>query len=430
MQPLLAVKSFFEAHPTLRSKRLLLALSGGADSMALLHILHKLKFDFEAAHCNYQLRGKESNDDENLVKQVCTGLKIKLHIKRFDTNAFCEKQKVGIQEGARILRYEWFEHLIQNNNFDFLTTAHHKDDVAETYLFNLLRGTGINGLQSILPIRDKLIRPMLKSTKNDVLKFISKNKIPFREDSSNKKNIYARNHIRNKLIPALAEIEPDIVEQLSASAKDMQELVVYKNKLLQQFVNHFVKDNTISLCDISVENLFILKWHLLSLGFNAVQCESILNSKHGNSFYNSEWIIFNNRNTLFISEKEIRSSSVDEIKIERQSQEIFVNNVKVSFEFREKIPTEFSRGTLYLDADKLQFPLTLRLWQKGDRIIPFGMRGTKLISDLLTDLKISGSTRNNVYVLVSNNKIAAVVGIRSSDEFKIGNKTRSIFLIK
>ncbi len=395
--------------------------------MALLHILHKLNINFEAAHCNYQLRGKESNNDEKLVKQVCKRLKIKLHVKKFNTKSFCRKHKVGIQEGARMLRYEWFNDLMQQNNFSFLITAHHKNDVAETYLFNLLRGTGINGLQGILPVRDKLIRPMLQSTKQEILEFVNEQNTPFREDSSNKKNIYARNHIRNKLIPALAEIEPDIVEQIFASANDMQELVAYKNKLLQQFISQYLKGNSISLNDIAAKDLFLLNRYLLSLGFNSAQCKNIMNSRHGNSFYNTNLVVFNNRNTLFFSEKSIQKTQSQEIKIYKKSQEVALNDFTISFELSDKIPTEFIRGVQYLDADKLVFPLTLRIWRKGDKINPFGMRGTKLVSDLLTDLKLSGTARSNIYVLVSDNKIAAVAGIRSSELFKIDSTTKNVF---
>jgi len=203
MQPAEAIKAFFREYPLAKQKRYLIALSGGPDSMVLLTLFKALNLHTEAAHCNFQLRGKESLADELFVKKQCKKLGIKLHTKNFRTKAYCKKNKLGLQEGARILRYEWFNYLLKEFELDFVVTAHHKNDLAETYLFNFLRGTGINGLRGIPAVRNQIIRPLLETDKEEILALANQLKIPYRTDRSNLKDTYSRNYIRLVLMPEL-----------------------------------------------------------------------------------------------------------------------------------------------------------------------------------------------------------------------------------
>lgn len=433
MQPAEAIKAFFGEYPLAKQKRYLIALSGGPDSMVLLTLFKALHLHIEAAHCNFQLRGKDSLADELFVKKYCKEHDIKLHCKRFDTKTFCTKNKVGLQEGARILRYEWFNLLLQKHELDFVVTAHHKNDLAETYLFNFMRGTGINGLRGIPALRKNIIRPLLKSNKEEILAVANQLKIPFRTDRSNLKADYSRNYIRLVLMPELEKEIPSAIQQISDSASDMQLLVDYRTKQLNHFKENYLRkqENQTVLAlkqvleDNSVTHLF--KLYLHELGFTHNQVSNICKAKHGSRFFAKDLIAHINRENLIIEQIKINDSSnaLKQILVTKEQLNIYLPALHASITLGSNKPKFTGQKNHYLDGDKLSWPLVIRPWKAGDKIKSLGMKGFKKVSDLLTDSKISPLQKKYIYVLISDKELVAVLGLRSSEDFKITETTKS-----
>ena len=433
MQPAEAIKAFFREYPLAKQKRYLIALSGGPDSMVLLTLFKALNLHTEAAHCNFQLRGKESLADELFVKKQCKKLGIKLHTKNFRTKAYCKKNKLGLQEGARILRYEWFNYLLKEFELDFVVTAHHKNDLAETYLFNFLRGTGINGLRGIPAVRNQIIRPLLKTDKEEILALANQLKIPYRTDRSNLKDTYSRNYIRLVLMPELEKEIPAAVQQISDSAKDMQVLVNYRNKQLALFKTHNLRkqgtQTVLALKQVLKDNgvAHLFKLYLHELGFTQNQVSNICKAKHGSRFFTKDLIIHINRENLIIEQTKINASGneLKQMLVTKEQLNFSLSALDATIKLSNIKPKFTGQKNHYLDGDKLTWPLVIRPWQAGDRIKPLGMKGYKKVSDLLTDRKISPVQKKDIYVLLSGKKLAAVLGLRTSEDFKITETTTS-----
>jgi tRNA(Ile)-lysidine synthase len=433
MQPAEAIREFFREYPLTKQKRYLIALSGGPDSMVLLTLFKALNLHIEAAHCNFQLRGKDSLADELFVKKYCKKHNIKLHCKRFGTKAFCKTSKVGLQEGARMLRYEWFNNLLQKHELDFVVTAHHKNDLAETYLFNFLRGTGINGLRGIPAIRKKIIRPLLESDKEAILAVANLLKIPFRTDRSNLKADYSRNYIRLVLMPELEKEIPSAVQQISDSARQMQLLVDYRTKQVNLFKENYLHkqgNQTVLalkhiLIDNSVTHLFRLYLH--ELGFTQNQVSNICKAKHGSRFFAKDKIALIDRENLIIEQVKMNQSGnkLKQILVTKDQVSISLPTLNATITLGNKKPDFSGQKNHYLDTAKLSWPLVIRPWEAGDKIKPIGMKGFKKVSDLLTDSKISPLQKKEMYVLISDKELVAVLGLRSSEDFKITETTTS-----
>lgn len=434
MKPENAVKIFFNKTLAHKPDKVLLALSGGVDSMVLAHILLKLKIPFAAAHCNYQLRGKESNMDEQMLTSFCKENKILLHSKKFNTLTYCKQKKVGIQEGARILRYDYFKELCTLYNYNFICTAHHKNDFAETYLFNLFRGAGIKGLRGILPKRDNLIRPLLDSEKKEIYAYAQKYQVPYREDQSNNKNDYSRNYIRNEIIPELLLVQPDLIGDIYQSGQDMQILQQYKMDQLASFEQQFIigEENHIQihinewLKRPGGERFF--KIYLLELGFNKDVINNILHAKSGSKFFSAEYLLELYKNKGIVTRRE-QLAEIPEQLIYKNTASVIIGSREYRIMHMPPGITAFTPGRLYFDADLLTFPLLLRKWKPGDRFIPLGMTGFKKVSDFLTDLKVPAHIKNNTCVLVSNDQIAAIIPFRTDNRFRIDNQHSSMVCI-
>ncbi|MCC6683599.1 MAG: tRNA lysidine(34) synthetase TilS, partial [Bacteroidia bacterium] len=382
-----------------KQHKLLLAVSGGVDSMVLLHLLLKEGYNVSVAHCNFQLRAKESDADEQFVKKICVEKKVPFFCKKFLTAKQAAADKTGIQETARKLRYEWFEELIEQHLFDRLVTAHQATDQLETILLNLSRGTGLNGLEGIKVQSGKLVRPLLFATRKEIENFALKNKIRFREDSSNASDKYARNRIRLHVLPELLHINPQAVEHIRHTSEVVQQANEFINAEISKWVK---KHSKVTLQGISIEIAPIIKhkapgfllFHVLNrYGFNKEQVMQILaaiQNQSGKIFRTASFQLLKDRKTLFIQslEKPLKEPSV--FLIEKTKGSISTDGFEMKWKVK-KVPSNLivPNGKVFVDITTLRFPLTLRLWKKGDRFQPLGMKGKKKLSDFFVDQKLS-----------------------------------------
>lgn len=401
--------------------RLLVALSGGADSVALLRLLLQLGFCCEAAHCNFHLRGDESNRDERFVSELCRSLDIPLHITHFDTYAEAAQRKVSIEMIARDLRYDWFERLRCERSLSYIAVAHHGDDNVETFLLNLLRGTGINGLCGIRPKNGYVVRPLLCLGRQDILGYLEEIGQSYVTDSTNQEDGYLRNRVRLRLLPIMEEINPAARTHILDAARRLDEVSTLYKKSIEEARSRVQEGNIICIDALLREEApRTLLFELLSpLGFHAARVDDVFASLQGNSsgklFLSDTHRVLKDRNRLLVE-------SLD------------VNPVRPVLTMKEQpytpdfvIPRE--KHIACFDADKLLQPLTLRLAQTGDMFVPFGMRGCKLVSDYLTDRKFSLLQKQRQWVLCSGDDICWLVGERSDNRFRVDEKTKRVLLV-
>lgn len=437
---LAAFQTFIEEQKLFdQSQKILLAVSGGIDSVVMAHLFCLGKCDFAIAHCNFSLRGNESDQDALLVENIAKSYKVAFHGTRFDTNAEANRRKVSIQMAARELRYEWFSSLIQLHHYNYLATAHHANDVVETVLINLVRGTGIAGLHGILPRNGVVIRPLLFATRDEIEAFASEQKLAWREDSSNNTDKYARNLIRHKVVPVLKLLNSNLEQTMlrnTAKFKQTEEAFLYAlSKERKEF--EAKTDATITIAIHKILDLppAYLYATLVQFGFQNAQIDAIvqiisLDFQPGKRFLSEKFILVVDRKYLVITPNEATEQVCQLINDGLQVVKIGSEIIAIA-----KLPVEnytFARTAevAELDFDKLQFPLTIRTWQSGDSFIPFGMKGKKKISDLLVESKIPLNLKPQVKVLVSNNEIAWVVGMRISDRFSVDSSTKDILRLE
>lgn len=417
----------------------LIAVSGGIDSMVLVSLFSQLSQHYAIAHCNFQLRGEESNKDEQFVKELASTLKVECFIERFNTNEVAREEKISIQMAARKLRYDWLEKIRSENNFHSIITAHHRNDSVETVLLNLIKGTGIRGLHGILPKVGKIIRPLLFAGKNEIRKYAEDNKITFREDSSNKKTDYERNLIRLKVIPLLQEINPSFIKTMDENSKHFkhaEEIYLYGlGKLLKKLMRvergSVVVDLT-ALMKSPAPSLILFELFNL-LGFDDLNIDQIIESfgsQSGKEFISANHRIIKDRKKIFITDKNSSESPVYLIE-KRNSQTIKVGVTAI--EIRIKEATSRKRdGLLEMDADKIAFPVTLRVWKTGDYFYPSGMKmKKKKLSNFFVDLKIPLHEKEKQLVIQdADDKIICVVGLRTDERFAVTVKTKNYFMVR
>jgi tRNA(Ile)-lysidine synthase len=410
------------------TQRVLLTVSGGIDSMVMLHLFKSAGFSIGVAHCNFQLRGKDSDADEAFVEKHAKTQNIPFYIQRFETNNYATEQGISIQMAARDLRYNWFEKIRQKERFDFIATAHHLNDSIETIIFNLAHGRGADGLVGIAAKNGKIIRPLLFASRNEIEKYAADNQITWREDSSNQKGDYKRNFIRHEIIPKLSELNPGFEEAMTRSIKKNEGILEIKKIGLALFENRnenrddsnfSIPKTTIQAFEHAGSTLYQL---IKKFGFTLEQSEqifSILDGQSGKSFFSNSHHLVVDRDALFISEIiEALNSTV----ITRQQPVSQLNGLRMQFATTSDLT--FDNETVLLDADKLSFPLTWRAWKEGDFFYPLGMSNKKKISDFLIDNKIPITDKKKITVLESGGEIAWVVGHRISDRFKITPDTK------
>lgn len=436
---LISFKKFIETNQLFQnSDKILLTISGGIDSMVMLDLFLKSNSKIAVAHCNFGLRGNESDGDEKLVFDTCQKNNIEFFTIKFDTKSFAEENKISIQMAARQLRYDWFNKIALENNCLFIATAHHQNDVAETMLINITRGTGMSGLHGILPKNKNIIRPLLFTNKAEITEYSHENNIVFREDSSNKKDDYWRNKIRHLVIPKLEELNTNAVNNFYLLSKKISADEILLNERINDLKNQFVKisNNTVYI------NLEIMRHAAVtSLLYNILSEYNINETAILNIIENHEnnsGIIFESETHEVLIDREfiiIREQKEEEfhqtLLIENNFQKMNTPMGEISFETLEEKPADFSKDCLYLNKDKTGDEFILRTWQHGDRFKPLGINGSKLVSDYLIDKKINIFEKQKCMVLVSKktNEIAAVIPYQISNDYKLVNDTKSVLKI-
>ncbi len=428
-----------EQHLFAAKDKILLAVSGGVDSMAMMELFHQAGYPFAIAHCNFSLRNTESDDDELLVRTIAKEkYSAECFCKRFDTKSYAKQQKLSVQETARDLRYEWFEQLRSLHKFTAIATAHHKDDQIETFFINLLRGTGIAGLTGIPQKQNHVIRPMLFASRSEIEAFANENKIAFRNDSSNADNKYLRNKIRHQLLPLLAELNPNYAATLQQTIGNLHHTEhIYREFLAQQ--NPLVETNGEEV-QISISELkklqpcaHYLYEYIACFGFNAAQCQDIcagMESNSGKQFFSATSRLLIDRQHLII-ERIGTPPAVEHYRIEAHEKNITLplklqlSNHKKT----EKTQLKLDKDCGSFDRDKLIFPLTLRRWKQGDYFYPLGMKSRKKLSDFFIDTKIPRTEKSKIWLLCSDDKIMWVVGHRIDERFKVDEETKRIYKI-
>lgn len=417
---------------------LLVAVSGGVDSMVLLHILQNTGHKISVAHCNFKLRGAEADADEAFVKAYCKKHKLPLHAESFKTKEIAKESGESIQMAARRLRYGWFDALMLIHNYAYVATAHNANDVAETFFVNLSRGTGLSGLTGIKPKIGNVVRPLLFASRADIEAYAKANKIKWRDDSSNQSVKYRRNLIRHKVIPIFESINPSFNQSIIKTIARLEQ----SNKVLKQFIDAALEDaisekeGKIYISKKHIKKLQPLSLYLFELlhpyGFNAEQVEDIeqcLTRQPGQQFVADEFELLHDREYLIICPKKERDEKEYHIEIGTKHVE---KPVKLAFNvktFTAKINLKQPANVAILDFDKLTFPLTLRRWRVGDRFQPFGMSQAKLLSDFFKDSKLSKDEKDDVWILESGGKIAWIVGYRADNRFRVTDKTKAVVII-
>lgn len=403
--------------------RIIVALSGGADSVALLRILHTLGYDCEAAHCNFHLRGIESDRDEMFVRKLCKTMRTPLHTIDFATEQYAIEKKISIEMAARELRYQWFAEIKEKTKADVIAVAHHQDDSVETVLLNLIRRTGINGLLGIRSKNGDIVRPLLCISRKEITDYLQNAGQEYMTDSTNLQDEYTRNKIRLNLLPLMQEINPLVKEHIIDTSNYLNDVNRIYNKGIEEGKQRVIEKGNIRIVPLLKEPSpeALLFEILYPLGFNAAQTKNILamlEGQTGKQFISKDgWRVVKNRELLLIDKKEKQENPpFCLIKEEKEYTKDFI------------IPRE--KHIACFDTDKLIGELNLRKWQTGDIFIPFGMKGKKKVSDYLTDRKFSIIQKENQWVLCCGDKIIWIVGERTDNRFRIDEKTKKVTVFK
>lgn len=429
------IKEYIEQNSLIADNdKVIIALSGGADSVALLDILHRLGYNCIAAHCNFHLRGEESNRDAAFVKKLCSDYNIPLSVIDFDTEAYASVKSISIEMAARELRYDWFEKIRNEYKADVIAVAHHQDDSVETVLLNLIRGTGIRGLTGIPAKNNFIVRPLLNVTRDDIIKYLTQRKLSYVDDCTNKEDIYTRNKIRLNILPLLETINPSVKSSIINTANHLSQV----ENIYMQYINDVrekvFKDNKIDIQQLLNlhEPQAVLFELLYPYGFNSTITEQIfksLSAQSGKVFYSDTYKIVKDRDTLLLSKRENLQNEIYEISESDRNMEY---PIRLNMEYIDKEDLTIIKDSrlLYLDADKITYPLILRKWKVGDWFVPFGMKGRKKISDYFSDNKFSLIDKENTWLLCNDDDIVWIVGHRSDNRYKIDNNTKKVFQIK
>ena len=414
---------------------ILLAVSGGIDSMVMSHLFFQAKFLFGIAHCHFSLR-PEAEQEADLVRELAQKFSVPFFFRQFDTLAFAKKEKISVQMAARQLRYHFFEQIQTGQSYKYIATAHHLNDSLETAIFNLAKGTGIAGLRGILPKNNTVIRPMLFATRKEIENFAAKNKIEYLEDSSNADDKYQRNFIRHKIVPPLGEqINPNIVENFAETAQKL----IFAEKVLKNYFQDlkskiWKKEGDIFFLILQEsQDATILHYFLEPLGFSFRQCLQMQETKQiGTDFFSKDYWAVMDREKLVISPIAFRDNITTEFFIEADQRDLSNDLFSLKITYFDAPPDNFAspREALYFDVTKLNFPLVVRTWQQGDKFQALGMKGSRKISDFLIDEKVPKNLKNRVFVLLSGEEIAGVLGKRSSEKFKVDTYTKNIMKIE
>jgi len=424
-----------------RTDTILLAVSGGIDSTVMAHLFRQAKFRFAIAHCNFGLRGRDSDDDAEFVRQLAHDLDARYFTVKFDTQAVSSERGISIQMAARDLRYEWFGKIRQENGLDWIATAHHLDDQAETFLMNLIRGTGIAGLHGIPVKNGMIIRPLMFAFRRDIAEFAAQNKISFRTDHSNSEIKYLRNKIRHEVIPLLSTINPEFVHGLTDTISRIREFERLGNSTLDEWrrlvLINGVHDKTVEIKRLlQVSPVEQYAWALLSpFGFNETQVSNILcclEKEESKVFNSPTHRLVKDRGHLVISsagphedEKPLKIGSFTRRK--RISRPVPLVFQRIKDVANYEIPV--GRNAASMDFDKLRFPLVVRRWHEGDTFFPLGMKKRKKLSDFFIDQKFSLTEKERTWLVCSGHDIVWIIGHRIDHRYRITLATREILSV-
>jgi len=411
----------------LKDKKLLLATSGGIDSMVMIYLFHKLNLNFALAHCNFQLRGNESNDDETFVKQFAIENKIECFTIQFNTENYSREYKLSTQLTARKLRYDWFQELIEKEKFDYVATAHHLDDQVETFLINYSRGSGLDGFTGIPSVNGNIIRPLLIFSREEIEEYAKENQIQWREDTSNASDKYDRNKIRHHVVPVFKELNSSFLSSFQNTLYYLkQEQSLINDAVQNAYQKVVIEDKNQLKIDISAllqyknYKAYLYQW-LHKYGFSAWNdLYNLVDSQSGKQIFSENYILLKDRGFLILSGKEMFDFK-----------EFIVNSItdKPNFPLKLTLCNQSnisipSKYIIFVDESKIQFPLKIRKWKEGDYFYPSGMHGKKKVSKYFKDEKFTLFQKQEAWILESNNQIVWIIGYRADERFKTENTTQ------
>jgi tRNA(Ile)-lysidine synthase len=420
------------------SDKILLAVSGGIDSVVMLDLFTRMDYKIAVAHCNFQLRGEESDGDQAFVADLCRQAGLRLYTKKFETASYASEKGISIQMAARDLRFEWLAGLRKEEDYDLIATGHNLNDSVETILINLTRGTGINGLTGIDPVSGHIIRPLLFATRQMIMHYADENSISYREDSSNIQTRYTRNKIRHNVIPVLEQINPSVLYSISETAEFLKSAYhIYRSTIEEkrkEIVEYDEKSSCIRISEL--RKLHPLETWVYELfrdyHFGRQQVSDIirlLDAETGKQIISYDHILTRDRERIIISPSDTAEftamtissvSGLRDLSLFEKAEIIDVDELQISDD----------PSFAYLDAAMIDFPLSIRKWQKGDFFHPLGMKGSKKVSDFLIDTKTPLPEKDRILVLTMNDKIIWLIGRRIDNRYKVSDSTSRVLMIK
>ncbi|MBK7213425.1 MAG: tRNA lysidine(34) synthetase TilS [Bacteroidales bacterium] len=422
-------------------KTVLIAVSGGVDSVVMCELMRLSNYRFAIAHCNFLLRGEESDADETFVRHLALAMDVPLHVKHFETLKFAQENGLSIQMAARNLRYTWFEELMDEFDYQYVANAHHLDDQAETFFINLIRGTGLSGLHGILPKQGRVIRPLLFATRKEILEYAFVEGLQWREDSSNKSKKYLRNKLRLELMPVLHGIDPSFSRNLNNTIRILRETeTIYRQKIDEGKADLLeTNSNDVRILISWLEEFYPMETWLFELlrpyGFTFSVVEEIVSSLSaisGKIFFSPTHRLIRDREYLIIEsfvqldEKSDEPILAFDPLLEQQPQLPVPVSFKVERYQGFNIPDGPSIACF--DYDKLTYPLYMRHWKKGDHFFPFGSKGKKKLSDFFVDNKLSIDEKERLYLLISGDDIIWITGMRSDNRYRLTDTTKKVLV--
>lgn len=422
-------------YPYLCGSKLLLAVSGGVDSVVLAHLCHEAKLDFSIAHCNFNLRGEESDGDEKFVVDLADSLEVEVFTESFDTLNFAENHKISVQMAARELRYEWFSELSSSVQFDYTLTAHHANDNLETFLINLIRGTGPEGLTGIKTEKEEIIRPLLDFSRKQIEAYARKKHYKWREDSSNASDKYMRNKIRHHIVPVMEELNPQLLDSFAKTQQHLQESMDLVEDYISLLYPKLVQKDTYGYAiDIDflkkVPNQKQILYQLLkSFGFTEWNdVYDLLSAQTGKMVLSDTHRLIKDRQKLLLTEQ--NGNSVNkEYNLGEDEDLVMIPGMGTLHINEVKKMEQASGSCIFVPERKLEFPLKIRKWKKGDYFYPFGMKGKKKLSDFFKDQKFSLPEKENTWILFSGNEIVWIINHRADNRFAVEKSDSKILKI-
>ncbi|MDY2587593.1 tRNA lysidine(34) synthetase TilS [Winogradskyella aquimaris] len=421
----------------MNSAKCVIAISGGIDSVVLAHLCQKLNISFALAHCNFNLRGKESDADEEFVLDLADQLDVEVFIQNFDTETYAKENKCSIQMAARELRYDWFSELAQQLNFDYILTAHHADDNLETFLINFTRSTGLNGLTGIPALNDNIARPLLPFSREGIETFAKAENISWREDSSNTSRKYLRNKLRHEVVPILKEINPQLIDSFQSTLQHLNDTADIVEESLNAVAKRAIEridENYVTFKVSEFKKVNNPKAYLFEMfkdyGFSEWNdVVNLLEAETGKYVASNTHKLTKHREFLILTELCHSGQSEESLFVAKDNPSVKTPIGILYFDDQDSFEDN-SKTTIFADAEKLKYPLQVRKWQTGDIFYPLGLKGKKKVSKYLKDEKLTPIEKENTWVLTSENKIVWVVGRRADERFKVSDQTNQILKIE